>query len=178
VKRRSRRSLAAALVSIGLFALCAFAVTVSVQVLMDPRRWSDVDNALAVLNSVRWSDIVVLAAAVGVGVVGLILLLVALVPGRLVVVPLASDDTGITAGVGRRSLGSALRRTALAVDGVSAVRIKRRRRKVVAAVRTTRTTTDGLADAEQTAVDRVLNEIDLRTRPTVSIKVKTVRSTS
>ncbi|MFI9380801.1 DUF6286 domain-containing protein [Kutzneria sp. NPDC052558] len=172
MKRRSRRSVAATLAAIGLFALCAFAVTVSVQVLMDPRRWRDVDNALAVLNSVRWGDIVVLAAAVGVGVVGLVLLLAALVPGRLVVVPLAPDDTGIAAGVGRRSLGSALRRTTLAVDGVSAVRVKRRRRKVIAAVRTTRTVTDGLADAERTAVDRALDGIDLRTRPTVAVKVR------
>lgn len=172
MKRRSRRSLAAVLVAVALMALCAFAVTVSVQVLMDPRKWDDIDNTIDMLTGVRWGDIVVLAVAVGVGVIGLALVLAAIVPGRLVIVPLAGDDTDISAGVGRRSLRSTLRRGVLAVDGVSAVRIRRRRRKVVAVVRTSRVTTDGLADAGRAAVDSRLDQIDLGTRPTVSVKVR------
>ena len=178
MKRRSRRSLAAGLVAVALVALCAFAVAVSIQVLMDPRRLDDVTRTVGVLNTVRWGDITVVAVAAGVGLIGLVLVLAAIVPGRLIIVPLADDDTAISAGVGRRSLSSALRRGVLAVDGVSAVSLKRRRRKIVAVVRTSRGTTDGLADAGRAAVDGVLDHIELGARPTVAVKVKTLRSSS
>lgn len=178
MKRRSRRSLAAGLVAIAVLAICAFAVTVSVQMLMDPRRWDDVTTVIGVLNAARWGDITVVAVAAGAGLAGLVLVLAAVVPGRLVIVPLTADTTQISAGVGRRSLQAALRRGALSVDGTTAARVKCRRRKVVAVLRTDRVTTDGLGDAGRVAIESALDHLDLGTRPAVSVKVKQARRSS
>ncbi|SDW62743.1 hypothetical protein SAMN05421504_1011090 [Amycolatopsis xylanica] len=174
MKRRPRRSLPATLTALGLLAMCALVAIVSIQLIVGERPWVD----YRVVTRVRWNELVPVIAGGIAALLGLLLLLAAVLPGRLTVFPLRGDESGIDSGASRRSYRSTLRAAASGVDGVSSAKLKIGRRQVAAVVSTERTVTDGLADAVRSALDQRLAQIGPVEQPTVKVRVKASRSAS
>ncbi|ANN17204.1 hypothetical protein SD37_17175 [Amycolatopsis orientalis] len=175
MKRRPRRSIPATLTALVLLAACVLVAVVAVQMLLGEPPWIRYDSVAGTLHELRWND---LATAVVGGVavlLGLILLLAAVLPGRLTVLPLQGE---LDSGASRRSYRSTLRAAAATVDGVSSATVKLKSRKVSAKVTTGRATTDGLAEAVRGAITHRLDQIDPALRPAVKVKVRSARSTS
>jgi uncharacterized protein DUF6286 len=178
VKRRPRRSVPAVLTAVVLLAACALVATVAIQTILGRTPWLDYRSAADAVHATRWSDLAPVITGVVAAVLGLVLLLAALLPGRPTVLPLENGEAAIDSGASRRSYRSTLRAAAGAVDGVSGASLSLGRRKVAAVVRTDRTTTDGLADAVRASLNHRLDEIGPSTRPELKVKVKAARSTS
>ncbi|MDF5753367.1 DUF6286 domain-containing protein [Spongiactinospora sp. TRM90649] len=77
-----------------------------------------------------WSDPRMLTGAAIAAVLGLILLLIALVPGRPRFVPLRTGDRDLIIGMQRRSFVHAIERAAESVDGIGGARAHLRRGRV------------------------------------------------
>ncbi|QWF80749.1 DUF6286 domain-containing protein [Amycolatopsis sp. CA-230715] len=174
--RRPRRSLPAALVALVVLAACAFVAVSCVQYLIGERPWLTFDTAADAVRGIRWDGVPVLVAGGVVAVVGLVLLLAAVLPGKPIVLPLAPSDRDETSGATRRSVHGELRQTVASVDGVSSAKVKLRTKKLTARVRTSRTVTEGLADAVSSALETRLDQIAPAKRPRVRVRVKKTRS--
>ncbi|WET77397.1 DUF6286 domain-containing protein [Amycolatopsis sp. QT-25] len=175
MKRRPRRGIPATLTAIVLLAACALVAVVAIQMLLGETPWIRYDTVAGTLHDLRWNDVAT-AVIGGVSVLlGLILILAAILPGRLTVLPLRGD---LDSGASRRSYRSTLRAAAATVDGVSSAKVKLKPRKVSAKVSTGRATTDGLAEAVHGAITHRLDQIDPALRPTVKVKVRSARSAS
>ncbi|MET8846034.1 DUF6286 domain-containing protein [Amycolatopsis sp. NPDC004625] len=173
MKRRPRRSTPAVLTALILLAACILAAVAAIQQLLGQRPWISYDRAAGWLHAQHWNDLVP-AIAGGVAVLlGLILVLAAVLPGKLTVLPLQGEPAS---GASRRSYRSTLQAAASGVDGVSGAKLTLNRRKVTARIRTGRTNTDGLSEAVHAAISRRLAQITPATDPTVKVKVKATRS--
>ncbi|OLR93275.1 DUF6286 domain-containing protein [Actinokineospora bangkokensis] len=177
MKRRPRRSTPAVLVALVLLAASVLVGVSAVQQLLGEPTWISYDSAARALNGLRWNDTAVLIAAGAVGLVGAVLLLSAVTPGRPTVLPLAEGAGGIDSGVSRRSYRSTLRRAAASVDGVTGAAVSVTARAVKAVVTTNRVDTTGLSEAVRAAVQDRVDAIGPQRPPTVKIKVKAPRST-
>jgi uncharacterized protein DUF6286 len=175
VKRRPRRSAPATLSALVILAGCVLAAAVSIQLLLGERPWISYAAVTGWLNGQRWTDLIPAVAGGVAALLGLVLLLAAVLPGRARVLPLRGD---LDSGASRRSYRSTLRAAASTVDGVSGAKLKLGRRRVKAVVTTARTSTDGLADAVRTAVERRIGQIDPVTPPAVKVRLKTSGSAS
>lgn len=175
MKRRPRRGVPAALAALLVFAAGALTAIVAIQLLVDERPWVSYDWAATTLHDLRWRDTAVLIAGVVVAAVGVLVVAIAVTPGRPTVLPLRDNESEVDSGASRRGLVGTLRAAAAGVDGVAATRLRLRRRGVRATVRTNRVTTDGLDDAVRTAVERRLTEIGPATDLTVRARVATTR---
>ncbi len=174
MKRRPRRSTPAALTALVLLAVCALVAVVAIQLILGQQPWISYDSVAGWLRAQHWNDLIP-AVAGGVAVLlGLILILAAVLPGKLTVLPLRGE---LESGASRRSYRSTLHAAASGVDGVSAAKLTLKRRKVTARVRTERTGTDGLSEAVHAAVSRRLAQITPATEPAVQVTVKATRST-
>ncbi|MFI1912420.1 DUF6286 domain-containing protein [Nocardia sp. NPDC020380] len=127
--RRPRRAVPAVLVAVALFAVCLLTVISLIQKLTGDRQLVSYDSVATRLHDTWWTDGAVLAAGVVAIVVGLILLVLALLPGRPVVVPLAELD-GTAAGVTRRSVRSTLVHEVNALPGIDSRRIRLGRKNI------------------------------------------------
>lgn len=174
MKLRPRRSVPATLTALVVLAACVLVAIVSIQLIVDEPPWVD----YRAVGRVRWNELVPAIAGGVAAVLGVLLVLAAVIPGRLTVFPLHSAETGIDSGASRRSYRSTLRAAASGVDGVSGAKLKLGRNQVAAVVSTERTITDGLADAVREALDRRLTQIGPIERPRVKVKVKAARSAS
>ncbi|MCS7478518.1 alkaline shock response membrane anchor protein AmaP [Umezawaea endophytica] len=176
MKRRPRRSAPAVLTAAVLLVVCALVATVAIQTILGETPLITYRAAADALHSTRWADLVPLVAGGTAAVVGLVLLLASVLPGRPTVVPLRDEETTFDSGASRRSYRSTLRTAASDVDGVNAATLSLGRRKVAAVVRTDRTTTDGLADAVRVSLDQRLDQIAPEARPELKVKIKAARS--
>lgn len=175
MKRRPRRNIPAGLTALVLTAAGALAAIVAVQMILGERPWLDYGAVARRLHDFRWADLPVVLAGGVLVVLGLILVLAAVLPGKPTVLPLRGEPAS---GASRRSFGSTLRTAAARVDGVEKVRLKLRRRSIRVRVRTRRTRPDGIADAVRVAVAKRLDRIDPVRRPDVKVSLRTPRSTS
>ncbi|MET8998658.1 DUF6286 domain-containing protein [Amycolatopsis sp. NPDC004169] len=175
MKRRPRRTTPAALTALVVTAAGVLTATVAVQLILGERPWLDYGATARRLHELRWADLPVVVTGGFVALLGLVLVLAAVLPGRLTVLPLRGDPDS---GAARHSLGSTLRAAAARVDGVEKVRLKLRRRTVRVRVRTRRTRPDGIADAVRVAVAARLDRIDPVRRPEVKVRLRALRSTS
>ncbi|MGW4057607.1 DUF6286 domain-containing protein [Amycolatopsis sp. NPDC004747] len=175
MKRRPRRSTPAVLTALVLLAACVLAAVVAIQLILGQRPWISYDSVAGWLHAQRWNGLVPAIAGGVVVLLGLVLVLAAVFPGKLTVLPLQGEPES---GASRRSYRSTLRTAAAGVDGVSGAKLTLRRRKVIARVRTGRTRTDGLAEAVHAAISRRLAQIAPATEPAVKVKVKATRSAS
>ncbi|QFU88251.1 DUF6286 domain-containing protein [Amycolatopsis sp. YIM 10] len=162
MKRRPRRAVAAALTALVVAAVSAVVAVVAIQLILGERPWIDHTS----VAGLRWSDLPVAVAGGAFVLLGLVLALAAVLPGRLVVLPIRADS-----GITRHSYRSTLRRAAADVDGVSRAKLTLRRRRVSAKVRTERTNTTGLADAVRSALEHRLGQLDPSIGPRISVKV-------
>ncbi|WP_340687779.1 DUF6286 domain-containing protein [Amycolatopsis coloradensis] len=175
MKRRPRRSVPAVLVALVVLAGCVLAATVAVQTIIGEKPWISYDTVASALYGTRWSDPLPAIAGGVVALLGLLLLVAAIVPGRPTVLPL---ESGTDSGASRRSYRSTLRTAASTVDGVSAAKLKVKRNKIVSVVTTGRTNTAGLADAVRAAIEHRLSQIGPAAVPAVRVRVKATRSAS
>jgi hypothetical protein len=178
--RRPRRTVPATVTALVLLSVCVLTAISVIQILVDQRPLISYAAIADLAHTTHWDSLPVLTASGLVMLIGLILLLTAILPGRPTVVPLQAVDNGTTMDIGasRRSLRSTLRAAANAVDGVTATNLALRRRTVTAVVRTHRTTPEGLAEAVRAAIDHRLDQIAPATRPAVRVRVVAPRSTS
>lgn len=173
--RRPRRSIPATVTAVVLLAVCVVVAVCAVQLALGEPALINFTALTQAAHETQWTD---LAAAIAGGVavlLGLLLVLAAIVPGKSLTLALATDESAVDAGISRASLRTALR-AAARVDGVVGAVIRLRRKQIRAVVRTNRTTIDGLADAVRAAIEHRLDQIALARQPSVIVKVKATRS--
>ncbi|PXX60896.1 hypothetical protein DFR70_10987 [Nocardia tenerifensis] len=156
--RRPRRVLPAIVVAVLLLAVCVAVAVSLIQRLVGAHEFLSYDTVASDLHGMTWHDMPVLVAGVATAVLGLVLLALALWPGRAAVLPLGDED-GLTAGVTRGGLRTALRSTADTVDGVSSARIRLRRNAVKVSAHTDRSGADSLPDEICQTLTRRVQEI-------------------
>lgn len=174
--RRPRRSVAAALTALVLFAGCALVAIVGVQMLAGQRQLIRYRSVADALHRAHWNGLGVGIAGGVAAALGLILLLAAIVPGKATVLPVRGE--GIDSGASRRSLRSTLRAAVGSVDGVTTAKLRLRRRKITAKVWTDCPVTVDLTGAVTSAIDHRLDQIAPAVRPTLRLRVKATRSPS
>ncbi|MGC7097698.1 DUF6286 domain-containing protein [Amycolatopsis lurida] len=162
MKRRPRRVVAAALTALVVAAVSAVVAVVAIQLILGERPWIDHTS----VAGIRWNDLPVAVTGGAFVLLGLALVLAAVLPGRLTILPIRADS-----GIARHSYRATLRQAAADVDGVSRAKLTLRRRKVSAKVRTERTNTTGLAGAVRSALAQRLGQLDPATGPRISVKV-------
>jgi hypothetical protein len=175
VIRRPRRGIPATLTALVALVLCALVAVVAIQLIAGQPPVFSYRTIAADLHRAQWRDLVVAIVGGAVALVGLVLLLTAVIPGRAMVLPLGSDDTDLVAGVSRRSLLLTLRSAAGAVDGVATVRLALRGRTIAVIVHADRTDDTGIADALRAAVQGRLAQLAPATEPTIKIRVRAAR---
>lgn len=174
--RRPRRSLPATLVALALLA-AAFLIAVSCgQLLLDQTPLLPFAAVAQTGAAFTWNQVIVLAAAAVVAVLGLALMVAALSPGAPTIVALAPRDGQPHAGATRRSLARALTMAARNVDGVDKASVRVRPRTVTAAVRTPLREPADLPEQVRTAITERLDDIALAQRAQVRVRT-TTRST-
>lgn len=176
MKRRPRRSTPAVLTALVLLAACALVAVVTIQMIIGASAWVDYRSVATALHGMHWNDLGTALAGGVLVLVGLTVLLAAVLPGVPTVLPLGGDPIGMDSGATRRSLRSTLRTAASTVDGVNAAKLRLRRRKVAAVVRTSRTNTTGLDEAVRAAMEHRLDQINPADRPNLTVKVQTTRN--
>ncbi|MEU0871790.1 DUF6286 domain-containing protein [Nocardia brasiliensis] len=169
--RRPRRVGPAIVVAVVLIAGCAAVAVSLIQRLVGAREFVSYDTVATDLHGLTWNELPVLVAGVAAAVLGFVLLGLALWPGRPAVLPLADED-GLSAGVTRGGLRTALRSAAGAVDGVGSARIRLRRKGVQVSARTDRTGTDALPAAICARLTRRVQEIGPQPVRRVRAKVR------
>jgi hypothetical protein len=136
-------------------------------------------------QSLQFSDTPVIIAGAVAAAVGLILLACGTIPGKPTVLPLArlEEDVGAEtgtaiptdAGVGRARLRGALRYALAETDGIARVRVRVKRRKVTAKIRTERRDVETVRGNAHETLDRYLNRTGLARRPRLRVTVKSHR---
>jgi hypothetical protein len=104
-----------------------------------------------------------------------VLLLAALIPGKAMVLPLGVDDSGLVAGVSRRSLRSTLQRAAGSVDGIASTKLRLRGNTISVTAHADRTDDTGLADALREAINARVDQLAPAVAPVVRIRVHPAR---
>ena len=180
MRRLPRRTVPAAVTALVLLSVCVLTAISAIQLLAGQRPLISYAAIAGLAHTTHWDSLAVAAGAGLVMLAGLILLITAILPGRPTVIPLqpTGTDEVLDTGASRRSLRSTLRAAADAVDGVTATTLTLRRRTVTAAVRTHRTTPEGLAEAVRAAISHRLDQVSPATRPAVRVRVIAPRSTS
>jgi hypothetical protein len=170
---RPRRVLPAVLAAVVLAALAVFAALDDVAAHEDPSaevpRVSTLEHAGRTL---RWDDPAALAIGSIAAALGLILIAIALWPGRGNIIPIASSDAITVTGITRRGLRRCLADAATLVEGIDAakVRVGRRHARVVA----TSTVRDpyGLRGQVRDCVSAELDELALLRPLQVRVQVR------
>lgn len=165
---RAGASLVAALLAT---AICVFAAVEAISLAARGRTLGfDVHAVTRFGRTTHWDATAATVIGIVVAVVGLALLLSALLPPSRRAVELTAEDGRVALGLPRSSLRRALVAAVLAIDGVSAARVRGRRRLTVKATTELRDTT-GLADAIQATVTGQLTALHPRRRRTVRVRL-------
>jgi hypothetical protein len=178
--RHSRRALPAILVALAILAICVVAAVSIIQELAGRPALIPFSTWERHVRTLRLDGWVIVSAGAVAAALGLILIGCALLPGRPQVLALAAitggpgDGPSPAAGVSRSGLRTALSATAADVDGVTAARVRVRRRRVTARVRTELTTTATVRDAVGSAVEHLLRQAGLARPPQVRVSVRQV----
>ncbi|MFF5208792.1 DUF6286 domain-containing protein [Streptosporangium sp. NPDC000396] len=128
------------------------AVEVISALLGKPVRWVPYDRLLSWASSTTWNDPVVMAIAGLITALGLLLVLLALVPGRPRLIPIRTGDPDLIVGMQPRGFTRALAHTARQVPGVDRATVKLRGRTAQVTAHSPLRDTTGLAQAVQRAV--------------------------
>ncbi|WP_433365869.1 DUF6286 domain-containing protein [Streptosporangium sp. CA-115845] len=117
-----------------------------------PLRLLPYDRMLAWASSTPWNDRQVMAGAGLVGLLGLLLVLFALIPGRPTLIPVRTGDKDLVIGMQRRGFTRSLAHTAERVRGVEQAKVRLVGKTVRVNARSGVRDTTGLADAVREAV--------------------------
>lgn len=171
MRRRPRRAAPSTALALVLLALCIAVIWSVVQRLTGATEFIPYDSVVARLHATAWGDRRVLIAGVAAVLAGLVLLALAMLPGRAVVVPLSGSEN-FAAGVHRRGLRGSLRDAAQSVEGVRSARVRLRRNRVRVTVRTGYAHTASLSEAVCAAVDERIGRIGPHPAPQVSARLR------
>ncbi|MFI6507355.1 DUF6286 domain-containing protein [Streptosporangium sp. NPDC050855] len=137
-----------------------------------PLRLVPYDRILPWASSTPWSDPRVMAGAGLTGLLGLLLVLLAIVPGRPTLVPVRTGTRKLLVGVQRRGFARSLARAAEAVPGVDRARVRLLGRTVrVRADAGTRDVTD-LGDVVREAVNARIDAFSPVRRHSVRVRLR------
>ncbi|GAA3114707.1 DUF6286 domain-containing protein [Streptosporangium carneum] len=117
-----------------------------------PLRWIPYDRLLSWASSTTWDDPSVTLGAALITLLGLLLVLLALVPGRPRLIPVRTDDPDLVIGMQPRGFIRALAHAAEQVPGVDHARVRLRGRTAEVTARSPLREPVGLAEAVQQAV--------------------------
>ncbi len=171
--RRSRRVLPATIVAVLVLAACVLIAVSCVQALIGQPPWLPFAAIAGLGAGLTVNSPLVIAAAIILGVLGLVLLVAALAPGATTVLPLEQGGTAVVSGVTRNSLRAALAATAGDVDGVDRARVRVGKARVRATVRTPLHVPGALSEQVQAALDDRLRDIAPLRSPRIRVRVST-----
>ena len=169
--RRPRRAVAAVVVALVLIAVCVIVAVSTVQKLSGTTELVSSRSVADLLHDTTWGSGVVLGVGIGVLLIGVLLLAVALVPGRAVVVPLESEP-GVESGITRRSLRATVRDATDSVIGLESSRVRLGRKKIRITARTHRPESE-IAGTVRATVGERLDRVAVRRRHTVVTRIRT-----
>jgi len=175
VIRRPRRVVPATAIALAIVALCVVVSVSLIQKLSGTKELVSYRSVAGWLHERTWSDGLIFGIGIAAAALGLVLVMVALVPGRAVVVPLESGDQA-DVGIARRSLRGAVRAAADSVDGVDSSRVRVGRRKIRVRARGSHGAAGDIGDSLNTAVQERLVTIAPRNPPQVAVRVRTAKS--
>lgn len=173
--RRPRRSLPATLVALLLLAAAVLVALSCVQVLLGRPSLIPLATLAGVGASLTWNTPVVIAGGVIAGVLGLLLLAAAVLPGRPTVLALSGSSAGTSSGVTRRSLCRDLVSTVRSADGITATRISVKRGRIRAMVHAPGGENTELDEQVRGLLTNRLAEIALAHRPRMRVRVRAER---
>ncbi|MEG8183905.1 hypothetical protein GZH49_36145 [Nocardia terpenica] len=175
MRRRPQRAIPAVVLALTLVALCTAVILVLIQRLTGALQFVSSADIARHLRATTWDGPWPVGAGAAAVVTGVLLLALAVLPGRPTVVPLADHDA-IAAGVTRRGLHRALREAAQSVDGVRSARIRLHRRHIRVVARIGRVHSADLAETVRAAVDERVTRIGPHPAPRVSARLRRTRS--
>ncbi|RNL85741.1 DUF6286 domain-containing protein [Halostreptopolyspora alba] len=150
---RPSRSWPAFLAGLVLLAVAVLVATEIVSTLAgSPLRLVPVEGAVALASDTRWNSPATLVVSTALVLLGLVLLAVALVPGRGGHLPLWTGDPALSVGLSTAGMRAALAAAAREVDGVERARVRVGRRSVRVRVSSQLRTADGMREAVTDAV--------------------------
>lgn len=168
---RPRRSVAAGMVA-GALAVAGILVAVqAISAAFGNPVWRT-PGLTGTLQNTRWNDPAPLTAAAAAALIGLVLLLAGLLPGRPHAIPLASGEESVVIGVTRPGLRRALTLAAQHVDGVTRARVRLRPRGVVVRATTRLRDPAGLDENVHAAVQDRLNELDPLSPMRIKVRIR------
>ncbi|ETK35496.1 DUF6286 domain-containing protein [Microbispora sp. ATCC PTA-5024] len=169
---RPTRAGPAGIVALVLLALgVVTAVQVITTLLGNPVRIVPYDQVARWLRTTTWDGDRALAVASALALLGLLLLLIALVPGRGRMVTLATGDPDLAVGVPRRTLSAVLTAAASHVDGVRHARARVHGWRADVRADTDLRDTAGVGERVRAAVERELDR--LAPAHAMSVRVRT-----
>lgn len=127
----------------------------------------------AQLRAAHWDDPAVMAVAAGFALVGLLLVVAAVTPGRPRVIAIAGPAPEVAVDATRRSLRRVVGSAALSVDGISAARVRLRRRSIRLEAKTPLRDRSCLVDLVEAAVTERLDQLAPRRALRVEVRVRT-----
>ncbi|MCG5214447.1 DUF6286 domain-containing protein [Streptosporangium soli] len=170
---RPRRSWPAVIAAVALLVVgLVVALEIISALLQNPARLLPYDSVQGWANATRWNDTGVIVTAAVVTALGLLLLLIALIPGRPRYVPLLTGDRDLIIGLRRRSFARALSHAAEGVDGVSGARTRVHGNHVHVTATTPLHETGGLDDAIRQAVSSKLTSLAPASSPHLSVSLR------
>jgi hypothetical protein len=191
--RRSRRTIPAVLVALVILAICVLAAVSIIQELAGRPPVIPYGAIARHARTWRLDGTVMLGAGAAAAVAGLLLLGCAVIPGRAGTLALAAiparpgDKTGdegsgggTDAGVSRTGLCAALRAAIADVDGVTSAKVRIRRRRIAATVRTELADSTELRAAVADTLGRRLSQTELfaEPQPRVTVRHKAAKAPS
>ncbi len=169
---RGSRPVTALLVAVLATAVCAFGAVEAISLAVNHRCVGfDVHAVTRYARNTHWTATAVSAAGVIATMLGLLVLLAGLLPPRRRVVELDSSDPHLAVGITVASLRRALHARVTAIDGISRVRVRGRRRLTITATAGIRDT-GGLIEAIQTAATDQLTAAAPVHRPRVRVRLR------
>ncbi|WP_227983614.1 DUF6286 domain-containing protein [Nocardia spumae] len=174
MNRRPRRIVPAVVVAVVLLGVAIVVAVSLIQNLAHSDELVPYDTVATRLHDTTWHSAWVLGVGIGVAVVGVVLLVAAVIPGRRVVVALEADE-GMDAGIMRRSLDGALDDAAASVAGLEAARVRRTRKHIRVQGRAAHPDHADLEQTVEAAVSDRLSRIAPQSAPPVSVRLRTSR---
>ncbi|MBA8795924.1 hypothetical protein FHX74_003565 [Friedmanniella endophytica] len=178
LRRRPSRTVPASIVALVLLAAGVLAVLAGVFRLIDGSWAAPVRSGAKGLAGLTWGSGAFLGIVIGVGVIGLVLLLAAIIPGGYTSARLAAGGAGVAAQtefvISQRGLARLAAATAEEIDGVERVSASAGGHRVRVAV-TTATDAEArqLRDRVQQAVSQRLSAAGVQPAARVSVSVHT-----
>jgi hypothetical protein len=164
---RPRRTIPAVIVAILLLVVTVLgAIEVISYLFNNPAGVVPADRLAEQGRETAWNDALTITVAVIIGLFGLLLLVIALWPGRPRAVALASDRPGVVMAIGEADLARLVARAATDVDGVDHASAQVRRGHIAVRADSPLHEAGDLADQVQRAVAEQVDELaPLRPRP-------------